>query len=141
MNSMPPHQNRSVSIGGPVIGGAIVTGDSNTVSVQFQPVSLPEPQQVDIEAELEALRQVLVTLSSPDQRKLENALEDAEEELKKPAPDKDEVGQALDRAISYAQKATGFSEAIDQLRPHVQNAAAWLGENWYKLLPLVSLGI
>lgn len=137
----PPNQNRSVSIGGSVTGSAIVTGDSNTVSVQFQPASLPKPEQVNIKAEVEALREVLATLSSPDRRKIDNALEDAEEELKKPEPDKDEVGKALDRAIGYAEKATGFAEAIDKLRPHVQNAAAWLGENWYKLLPLVGLAI
>lgn len=130
MNSpMPPSQNRPVSIGDSVTGGAIVTGGSNTVSVQFQQASLPEPKHVNIKAEIDALREVLATLPSPDRHKIENALEDAEEELKKPEPDKDEVGQALDRAISYAQKATGFAEAIDKLRPHVQNATAWLGEN------------
>lgn len=134
-----PNQNRSVSIGGSVTGSAIVTGDSNTVSVQFQTAALPQPENVNISAELDALYELLSQLQSPDQRKIDNALDDAKEELKKPEPDKNEVGQALDRALSYAQKANGFAEAIDKLRPHVEKAAAWLGEHWYKLLPLVSL--
>lgn len=136
-----PNQNRSVSIGGSVTGSAIVTGDSNTVSVQFQQAALPEPQSVDIQAELNALHELLVQLQSPDQRKIDNALDDAKEELKKPQPDKDEVGQALERALKYAQKANGFAEAIDKLRPHVEKAASWLGEHWYKLLPIVGLTI
>jgi hypothetical protein len=124
-----------------VTGGAIVTGDSNTVSVQFQPAALPQPESVDIQAELNALHELLLQLQAPDQRKIENALDDAKEELKKPEPSKDEVGQALDRALNYAQKANGFAEAIDKLRPPVEKAAAWLGEHWYKLLPLVGLTI
>jgi hypothetical protein len=134
-----PNQNRSVSIGGSVTGSAIVTGDGNTVSVQFQPAALPQPESVNIQAELDALHELLSQLQSPDQRKIDNALDDAKEELKKPKPDKDEVGQALDRAMTYAQKANGFAEAIDKLRPHVEKAASWLGENWYKLLTLVGL--
>jgi len=106
--AIPPNQDRSVSIGGSIIGGVIQTGDANTASVQFQQAA---------------------------------AFEDAQEELKKPEPNKDEVGQAIDRALNYAQKANGFVEAIDKLRPHVTNAAAWLGENWYKLLSLVGLTV
>jgi hypothetical protein len=146
LNSSPkpmnaPNQNRSVSIGGSVTGSAIVTGDSNTVSVQFQQAALPQRESVDIQAELNALHALLTQLQSPDQRKIENALDDAKEELKKPEPNKDEVGQALDRALNYAQKTNGFAEAIDKLRPHVEKSAAWLGEHWYKLLPLVGLTV
>lgn len=136
-----PHQNRSVSIGGSVTGSAIVTGDSNTVSVQFQPAALPQPETVNMQAELAALCELLSQLQSPDQRKIDNALDDAKEELKKPDPDKDEVGQALDRALNYAQKANGFAEAIEKLRPHMQNTASWLGKNWYKLLSFVGLAV
>jgi hypothetical protein len=139
--AIPPNQDRSVSIGGSIIGGVIQTGDANTASVQFQQAALPQPKSVNIQTELDALRQVISHLQSPDQRKIENAFEDAQEELKKPEPNKDEVGQAIDRALNYAQKANGFVEAIDKLRPHVTNAAAWLGENWYKLLSLVGLTV
>ena len=133
------HQNRNVSIGGSVTGSVIQTGDSNTASVQFQPAALPQPQTVDIVSVLEALQTILTQLDTPDSRKITNAVDDAKEELKKLQPDKNEVGKALDRAMNYAQKANGFAEAIDKLRPPVEKAAAWLGENWYKLLTLVGL--
>ncbi|NEP16647.1 MAG: hypothetical protein F6J97_07025 [Leptolyngbya sp. SIO4C1] len=105
----------------------------------MQQAALPEPERVDILAELAALREILTQLESPDQRKINNALEDAEAELEKPEPDKDEVGQALDRALNYAEKANGFAEAIDQLRPHVEQAAGWLGKHWHKILAVVGL--
>jgi hypothetical protein len=114
-----PTPDRSVSIGGSVTGSAIVTGDGNTVSVQFQPAALPQPESVNIQAELDALHELLSQLQSPDQRKIDNALDDAKEELKKPNPDK----------------------AIDKLRPHVEKAASWLGEHWYKLLSIVGLTV
>lgn len=136
-----PNQNRSVSVSGSMTGSAVGAGDGNTVSIQFQPAALPQPESVSIQAELEALHELLSQLQSPDQRKIEAALDDAKEELKKPDPSKDEVGQALARALNYAQKANGFAKALDKLRPHVEKAAAWLGEHWYKLLPLVGLTV
>lgn len=132
---------RSVSIGGNVTGSVVQTGDGNVASADFQQASLPQPETVNISAEIVALRKLLTQLESADKRKIENALEDAEEELQKPEPDKDEVGQALDRALSYAEKANGFAESIDKLHPHVEKAAGWLGQNWYKLLAVVGLTI
>jgi hypothetical protein len=137
--SIPYNQDRSVKLAGSSIGSVIATGDNNTASVHFQQAVLPQPDNVNVHAELDALREVIAQLQAPDQRKIDNAFEDAEEELKKPEPNKDEVGQALDRAINYAQKANGFAESIDKLRPHVEKLAAWLGENWYKLLSLVGI--
>jgi len=137
----PLNSNLSVSVGGNVTGSAIQTGDHNIASIQFQPAALSQPETVDMSAILEELQTILMQLDAPDPRKIANAVEDAKEELKKPQPDKDEVGQALDRAITYAQKANGFAEAIAKLRPHVEKAASWLGENWYKLLPIVGLTV
>ncbi len=134
-------RSNNISIGGSVTGSAITSGDNNAVSVTSQQASIAEPASVNIEAEIEALRAVLATLSSPDRRKIDNALDEIEDELKKPEPDKDEVGKALDRAMTYAQKANGFAEAIEKLRPHVEKTASWLGKNWYKLLSLVGLAI
>ncbi|ARV62733.1 CHAT domain-containing protein [Nostocales cyanobacterium HT-58-2] len=134
-------QNRSVSIGGNVTGSAIQTGDSNVANIQFQPVSLPAPESVDIQAELNALCEALAKLESPDRRKIENAFADAEEEVNKPKPDKDEVGKALDRALDYAKKAEGFASVVEKLKPHLTKTTAWLGENWHKLLGIVGLGI
>lgn len=134
-----PDQDRSVQIGRDMTGSVIQTGDSNTASVQLQQASLPRPESVDIRSEIDALRELLAQLETSDRRKIENALDDAGEELSKPEPDKDEVGKALDRALDYAQKANGFAEAIDQLRPHVEKAVGWLGENWHKILTGVGL--
>lgn len=129
--------DRSINVGGDMTGN--VVGDQNTADIQLQSANLPKPQTVNIHQELATLKQLLTQLQSDDQRKISNALSDAEDELNKPQPDKDEVGQALGRALDYAQKAEGFASSIDKLRPHVQNAAAWLGKNWYKLLAIVGL--
>ncbi|MCC5617843.1 CHAT domain-containing protein [Nostoc sp. CHAB 5836] len=134
-------QNRSVSIGGSVTGSAIQTGESNTANINFQQVSLPAPATVNIEAEINALREILAKLETPDRRKIDNAFEDAQEELNKPQPDKDEVGDALNRALKYANKAEGFASAIAKLQPHLTKITAWLGANWHNLLSLVNLTI
>ncbi|MBD2261250.1 hypothetical protein [Pseudanabaena sp. FACHB-2040] len=39
--------DRSIRVGGNAIGSAIVTGGSNTVSVEFKQASLPEAEAVD----------------------------------------------------------------------------------------------
>ena len=51
------------------------------------------------------------------------------------------MGEALNRALKYAKKAEGFAGAIEKLQPHFTKTTAWLGENWHKLLGLVSLTI
>ena len=134
-------QNRSVSIGGNATGSAIITGDSSTANVNFQQVTLPEPASVNIEAELNALRDILAKLETSDRRKIDNAFADAQEELNKQQPDKDEVGEALNRALKYAKKAEGFASAMEKLQPHLAKTTAWLGDNWHGLLRLVNLTI
>ncbi|MEA5595084.1 CHAT domain-containing protein [Rivularia sp. UHCC 0363] len=140
-NNNQGSQNRSVSIGGSVTGSAIQTGDSNTANINYQQVSLPAPESVDIQAEFTALREIIAKLETSDRRKIENAFADAQEEIKKPQPDKDEVGEALNRALKYAKKAEGFASAIEKLQPHLSKTTAWLGDNWHKLLGLVGLTI
>ncbi len=134
-------QNRSVSIGGNVTGSAILSGDRNVANIQFQPVSLPAPESVDIRAELNALHEAIALLESPDRRKIENAFADAQEEVNKPKPDKDEVGKAFLRAFDYAKRAEGFAFIVEKLKPHLTKTTAWLGKNWHKLLSIVGLGI
>jgi CHAT domain len=131
-------QNRSVSIGGSVTGSAIITGDNNTTNVNFQQVSLPTPTSVNIEAEINALCEILTNLDTSDRRKIDNACADAQEELNKPQPDKDEVGDALNRALKYAKKAEGFASTIEKLQPHLTKIIAWLGANWHELLNMVA---
>ncbi|WP_017317618.1 nSTAND1 domain-containing NTPase [Mastigocladopsis repens] len=88
------------------------------------------PASVNIQAELNALCEILAKLETSDRRKIDNAFEDAQDELNKPQPDKNEVGKALDRAFDYAKKAEGFASMIAKLQPHITNITAWLGDNW-----------
>ena len=142
MSDLPrPEGDRSVSIGRDATGNVIQTGDRNVADLKFQQVTLPPPESVDIRAELAALRETLAQLQSPDLRKIENALSDADDELAKEEPNKDEVGKALDRALEYAEKADRFAGLIETLKPHVTNAASWLGSNWHKILGAVGLAV
>ncbi len=134
-------QNRSVSIGGSLTGSAIQAGDYDTANVNFQQVSLPPSTIINIQAEINALREIITRLESSNYRKIKNAFEDAQEELNKAQPDKDEVGDALNRALKYAKKAEGFASAMDKLQPHLTKTITWLGEKWHKLLSLVNLTI
>jgi hypothetical protein len=129
-------QDRSIQIGGSVTGSAIVSGDGNTVSIQFQQASLPQPETVDIQAELKALQAILASLNDPVTTGIGQKLE---QEASKPEPDKMVVATTLEMGLNYAKTLSGFAEAIDQLRPHVESAAGWLGKHGYKLLPLVGL--
>lgn len=132
-------QDRSVFVSNDITGGAIITGDNNTTKVHYQKThSLPAPANVNIQVELNALHNILTQLETSDRRKIDNAFEDAQEEINKLQPDKDEVGKALDRALNYAKKAEGFASAIEKLQPHLAKTTAWLGENWHQLLTHIS---
>lgn len=133
--------DRSVTIGGNATGNVIQTGDHNTASLSYERVTVPPPEQVDIRAEIAALRDLLAGLASLDRRKIDNAIDEAEAEAAKPEPDKEEVGKALERALDYAQKAEGFAKVIESLKPHIQNLGGWLGESWYRLLTMVGISV
>ncbi|NEQ42283.1 MAG: hypothetical protein F6K00_01475 [Leptolyngbya sp. SIOISBB] len=111
-------------------------GDSNTANQKLQQVTPPPPETVNIQAELLALHDLLAALNDPVTDGIAQKLD---AEAQKPEPSKDVIGQTLEAGLTYAKNLQGFAEAIDQLRPHVQNAAGWLGKNWYKLLTLVGL--
>ena len=111
-------------------------GDGNTAKQELQQVMLPPLERVNIQTELQAIKDVLAALNDPVTNGIAQKLE---AESQKPDPDKDVVGQTLETGLTYAKNLQGFAEAIDQLRPHVQNAAGWLGQNWDKLLTLVGL--
>ncbi len=131
-----PGPNRSVQISGTVTGGAVVVGDSNTVSVQVQQATLPEPGAVDIRAELQALQAVLASLNDPVASGVAQKLA---EEAQKPEPSKDVIATTLETGLTYTKTLSGFAEAIDRLQPHVEATAGWLGKQGHKLLPLVGL--
>jgi hypothetical protein len=131
-----PGDNRSVQIGGSVTGSPVVTGDSNTVSVQFQQASLPAPETVDIQAEIEALKEIFASLNNPT---ITGAAEELAQEVAKPEPDKEIIADALETGLKRIKKLADFGDAIDRLRPHVEATAGWLGQHGHKLLPLVGL--
>jgi hypothetical protein len=131
--------NNSIKVGGNATG-SFVAGDNNRIDTAVkQTYSLPDPATVRIADELAGLRAILITLKSTDAAKLGRALDDAEDEAKKPTPDKHEVGSALERALKVATKASDFAESGVKLAPYVKGAVAWLGANWLHLLPMVGL--
>jgi hypothetical protein len=131
-----PGFNRSVQIGGSVECSAVVAGDGNTVSVQFQQASLPAPETVDIQAELQALLAILAGFNDPFANA---AIQVLEQEEAKPEPDKGTIAKALEMGLGSVKEMAAFGEAIDKLRPHVEATAGWLGKHGHKLLPLVGL--
>jgi hypothetical protein len=97
--------NRSVTAR-EITSSTIVTGDHNTVSTTMKQIALPAADQVDVKAELAALRDALAELQKvPDRGKLDRAIEDAVEETGRANPDKAEVGDALERVGKYAKAA------------------------------------
>jgi hypothetical protein len=96
--------NRSVTARD-ITGSSVVTGDHNTVTTSMKQVPLPPADQVDVKAELAALREALAALQKvPDRGKLDRAIEDAVDETGKPKPDKEEVGGALERAVKGGRR-------------------------------------
>ncbi|MBW4458734.1 MAG: pentapeptide repeat-containing protein [Nodosilinea sp. WJT8-NPBG4] len=126
--------SQKISFGGDATGNVFQAGQGNTA--ELQQVTLPPPDRVNIQAELAALQAILESLNDPVTTGIAAKLD---AEAAKPAPDKSVVATTLETGLTYARNLQGFAEAIDQLRPHVQNAAGWLGEHGTKLLPLVGL--
>jgi TIR domain len=134
----PMPGDRSINVGGDAIGNVMNTGDNNWITATVDPsltkTAQPPAHSVDINQELEHIRSLLKKVGSGDIGKIGRALDDASEEARKSAPDKEEVGKAVDRALGYAKKADGFASTAAQLAPHLRNVVAWLGPNWRKLL-------
>lgn len=130
--------DRRVRINGSVSGSAVVTGDENATYLRSQDLALPLPESVDIRAELATLHDLLDKLKTDDHQKIVNALAEALADTAKSQVDKEDIGSALERALLRAGKATDFGEITDKAAPHVRNAVTWLGEEWHRLLSLVS---
>ena len=128
-----------VSIGRDAVGNVITTGDQNVVKAhvtaakhETPPV---DPATVDMAKELAAIRAILLGLGAEHAKKIDRALDDASEEAEKQGgADKDELGKALERALSFAKSASAFASVAAKLAPHVTNAVAWLGDTWKALL-------
>ncbi len=116
----------------------VITGDHNTVTFR-RGGSRPAGEAIDIAAELIAIRRLLEALDTPDRGKIGRALADADDDANRDEPDRDQVARALDRAIEYASKAQGFAAPLAGIRPHLKNAAAWLGTYGPNLARAISL--
>jgi len=130
--------SQNISYGDNATGNLVQAGQNNTASVEFQQITLPSPDSVNIQADLAALQSILASLNDPVTNGIAEKLN---AEAQKPSPDKDIIGKTLETGLTYAQNLQGFAEAMDKLKPHVQNAASWLGKNWYKLLAFVGLAV
>jgi hypothetical protein len=96
--------------------------------------------QVDVKAELAALRDALAELKKvPDRGKLDRAIEDAVEETRKAKPDKAEVGGALERVGKYAKAADDFGEHAEKLLPRLAALGSWLGAHGHNLLAMLGV--
>lgn len=133
--------DRNIKIGRDAIGSQFVTGDHNKITSSGQQISLPSPESVDIRKELTDLRAILATLKTPDAGKIDRSLTDAQDEIGKDVPDKDEVGGAIERAVKYAKGASDFSEHLEELAPRLKAVCGWLGKNWHKLLAVAGIAV
>ncbi|MFH1686171.1 MAG: hypothetical protein ABIE70_01460 [bacterium] len=113
------------------------------VSNSYQKVTLPAPDSVDIGQTLSDLRLALddLRLAGGERRQITKSMEAAEQEAKSDNPNKQSIGDHVEKALSIARLAGDFVDVCRQLGPHVAGAASWLGENWYKLLALVGLQV
>ena len=119
--------NRSVTARD-ITGSSVVTGDNNTVTTTLRQVATPPADKVDAKAELAALQELLAQLKNvPNRGRLDRAMQDAVEETAKPAPDKAEVGNALERVAKCAKAADDFTENAEKIVPRLVALGSWLG--------------
>lgn len=133
--------NHSVNISGNATSNVIQTGDHNVGTVNYQKITLPPPESVDVKAELKVLHEILATMNAPNNQKINNAFSDVEDELTKSPPNKNEIGTALERALRYAKQAETFAKSVKELTPTIINIAAWLGESGNKILEFIGLSV
>jgi hypothetical protein len=123
---------------GDVQGSVINQGDGATIRFQ-QTRTRAETLAADVRRDLAEVTAALRRLETADRKKIDRALQDAEEEIDKPEPSKREVAAPLQRAVDYAKSASGFVDAIQVIRPKIESLARWLGDEGRALL--ASLGL
>ena len=110
-----------------IIGSQVIAGDNNKAHMFGVKVTLPPADTVNIATELASLRELLETLSGPDQGKLDRALLDAEDEARKDSPDTQELADAVTRAVKYAKEADGIIDLAQKWGPRLAAIASWAG--------------
>ncbi|WP_125781147.1 hypothetical protein [Pseudoalteromonas rubra] len=120
--------DRTIQVGGNANGAVLNTGDYNQI-VATPKITVPEPQAVDIQQALSELTSVLGELSTSQPRKLNNALEEAKEEIEQAQPDKAEVAESLARAAKIAKEAESFASHSEKLVERFTPVLGWLGSH------------
>jgi hypothetical protein len=123
----------SVNVSGNVTGSAIVAGNDAFVFQQST-----QDAAISVTNELQAIGDLLQSLSTEPQANITTAIDGAAIESAKPQPNKEAVGNALECAIKYAKQTERFASIIDRLGPHVAAVANWLGVGWSSLMGLLS---
>lgn len=134
---MTTGDNRSVSAGGDITGSIIQTGDHNRA--ELQAVQLPAAGSVDIAAVIAALRAELLALDTSEKDEAAHALDEAERQLARPEPDREEVGGRIKRALGFAKQASDFSDHLGKIQALVTKAAGWLGAASPYAAPLLAM--
>lgn len=130
--------DKSISVGGSIVSGALVTGNNNNTSIQLQKASLPQKASIDIYSELALVRQIFDGFQDPIAFGISQKLE---EETVKSEPDKQSILDVLEIGLNYIKTLSEFTNTIAQLRPRIEAIVSWIGKHSYKLLPLVGLTI
>lgn len=94
---------------------------------------------VDILAVLAALRDTLAHTPGIERKAL-TRIEEAQEEAAKREPKREEVKSLVAQATQYAKDAAGFSDAVEKLKPHLMQIAAWTGSAWQAWARALGLG-
>lgn len=118
--------------------GAFATGRGSTATATITETVAPD-SNVDILAVLAALRDTLAHTPGVERKAL-TRIEEAKEEAAKPEPKREEVKSLVAQATQYAKDAAGFSDAVEKLKPHLVQIAAWTGSAWQVWARALGLG-
>ena len=107
------------------VGGVVIAGDGNKVA-NTATVTQAGDGAITLAMAREsfaAIRAVLDRLETAERGKIGRALDDAGEEAAKPEPNKKELGEALQRALTKAKEA---GQVVADLEKPVNTIAGWI---------------
>lgn len=126
----------SIKISGKVTSSIINIGNNNTLTTGNTNRVLGDD---DLLKYINELRDFLMSFEQSSNRKLENAMNEAQEEASKPQPDKNELAESLERAVKYVKNAESFVGNTKQLANHLSPIVSWLGSSGMKLIEAASI--
>ena len=119
----------SIKIGGDVSGSVVVQGEGNAVkaAIHYMPNPGAALDEADLTKALAGIRRALEKLDTADRGKIDRAIKDAEEEARKPSPDRAKIGSSLERAFNYAKKGAEIAKVAEGLEAPLKSVADWVG--------------